>query len=906
MSITSYAQNFEDVMLWRMVKDATPGSYIDVGAQHPIIDSVSNFFYEKGWRGINIEPSQEYADLLRAHRPDEIVIQAAVSERPGVITFYQIPGGGLSTVRKDIAEKHQANLGCAIVENIVTAVTLDDLFALPLTGPVHWLKIDVEGFEREVLAGWRESNIRPWVVVIEATYPCTTIDTFEYWEGLILNKGYELVYIDGLNRYYLHHSQDTRRHIFKFPPNVFDEFQLSGTATSMTSALANRHQEELSRLHLHLEQSERQIQHLSAELEKLIEIQDLTNRAFENSITKSQELEKTTINEYLQIFRNDSRYFIEQLERLRAEEQLRITEGRVVYEAREMKLQSELAELRQRLEDQRVQGFGREEQMRQFAELQRQSQQSAATIEAEQLRAESARWQKDLLECERHFAEQLVKLRAEDQLRITELRRVDEAREMKLQSELAALRQRLEDHCVWTSIREDQLRLQAEKEQQSLQSSAAIEAEQLRAESVRWQKDLIECQRHFAEQFVKLRAEEQLCTNERRLDAARVEQLCTEAQTKLLSLSETVTQHYAYTELLAGESANLRNNWWWRMSASWRQVSKKRGSCLVPMENSMNKVRADIQRTAETTVFESAQPAISDPINTELTEVCSIETPQRSTLTKKVPTMYVENITELFALDGSAFIFETYRNLLHREPDKHGLAYYLGRLSIGYDKESVIAQIAKSDGCRPHKEIKGLQELVANEQRARHWLLGFFIRQSKKDRTRQAIPMMLYRIEKNLNLLRDTLHKQHQTLEDRHMFGEMPQNVRETQTYIPGEYAELSQMRTRVDSLLMKIKIRQPWTDSKLLDLDGEDFVDEIYRSVLHREPDSGGKSFFLSELQKGKSKLEILKHLIECDEAKDQPDNFVYLNTKLELLIAAIDGLWNRIVSSEKERLNA
>lgn len=40
MAFISYAQNFEDVMLWRALKLFGPGRYIDVGANHPSQDSV--------------------------------------------------------------------------------------------------------------------------------------------------------------------------------------------------------------------------------------------------------------------------------------------------------------------------------------------------------------------------------------------------------------------------------------------------------------------------------------------------------------------------------------------------------------------------------------------------------------------------------------------------------------------------------------------------------------------------------------------------------------------------------------------------------------------------------------------------------------------------------------------------
>ena len=64
--LTSYAQNFEDVILWRALKDVDRGFYVDIGAQDPITDSVSLCFYEAGWRGVHVEPSPHFAARIRA------------------------------------------------------------------------------------------------------------------------------------------------------------------------------------------------------------------------------------------------------------------------------------------------------------------------------------------------------------------------------------------------------------------------------------------------------------------------------------------------------------------------------------------------------------------------------------------------------------------------------------------------------------------------------------------------------------------------------------------------------------------------------------------------------------------------------------------------------------------------
>ena len=60
----SYAQNFEDVLLNRVFRDRLDGSYIDIGALHPTIDSVTKAFYDRGWSGINIEPIKAYHDAI--------------------------------------------------------------------------------------------------------------------------------------------------------------------------------------------------------------------------------------------------------------------------------------------------------------------------------------------------------------------------------------------------------------------------------------------------------------------------------------------------------------------------------------------------------------------------------------------------------------------------------------------------------------------------------------------------------------------------------------------------------------------------------------------------------------------------------------------------------------------------
>ncbi len=226
----SYAQSFEDVILWRALKHVEKGFYIDIGAQDPIFDSVSYGFYEKGWRGVHVEPNIFYASKIKALRLDEEVLQFAIATEEKSISFFEIPETGLSTGNASIALEHQKN-GFKVKEVIVDTLRLDSLLHPYANKDIHWMKIDVEGMESEVLKSWSDSPIRPWIVVVESTLPLTQIETFNDWEELLICKGYVYVYFDGLNRFYVSNNHTELKAAFRYPPCIFDDFVLSSSTS---------------------------------------------------------------------------------------------------------------------------------------------------------------------------------------------------------------------------------------------------------------------------------------------------------------------------------------------------------------------------------------------------------------------------------------------------------------------------------------------------------------------------------------------------------------------------------------------------------------------------------------------------------------------------------------------------
>ena len=230
MSFVSYAQNFEDLMLWRALGHVERGTYVDVGAQHPVVDSVSKAFYQQGWRGVHIEPVPYYADMLRQDRPDETVLQVALGATEGVLALNVIPRTGLSTAVDQYAHVHHEH-GFPAQQIHVPMLTLKTALGMLAGRDVHWLKVDVEGFEEQVLAGWDSTVLRPWILVVEATVPGSARTDYARWEPLARDAGYRFVYFDGLNRFYIAHEHPELAAAFGAPPNVFDDVRLSGYAS---------------------------------------------------------------------------------------------------------------------------------------------------------------------------------------------------------------------------------------------------------------------------------------------------------------------------------------------------------------------------------------------------------------------------------------------------------------------------------------------------------------------------------------------------------------------------------------------------------------------------------------------------------------------------------------------------
>lgn len=170
------------------------GTFVDVGANHPVEHSQTYDLECLGWRGLLIEPLPSYCELLRRDRKSTVVQLGCSSEENHNKSLPIIVAGALSTLETNLID---TRLNSNNVVNIETRTLNSILSDNNIKPGFDFLSIDIEGHEMEMFKGFDISKWKPKLVLIEDH----VINHFKH--NHLTKNGYQLLLRAGLNSFYV-------------------------------------------------------------------------------------------------------------------------------------------------------------------------------------------------------------------------------------------------------------------------------------------------------------------------------------------------------------------------------------------------------------------------------------------------------------------------------------------------------------------------------------------------------------------------------------------------------------------------------------------------------------------------------------------------------------------------------
>lgn len=204
-----YSQCGQDEYLEKNIfKGYKNGFYVDVGA-HDGVSINNTLYFEKmhNWNGINIEPIKSVFDNLIINRPTNVNYNCAVCNNDGETEFICNKGYSemISGIRHTFDPRHLQRLKREIIQmgsttELIKVQTkkLETIFDENNVEHIHYLSIDVEGAEFEVIKSINFDKVFIDVIGFENNFDDVSVPILAYLESknyVAFHKSFDIMMI---------------------------------------------------------------------------------------------------------------------------------------------------------------------------------------------------------------------------------------------------------------------------------------------------------------------------------------------------------------------------------------------------------------------------------------------------------------------------------------------------------------------------------------------------------------------------------------------------------------------------------------------------------------------------------------------------------------------------------------
>ncbi len=183
-------KGLEDLFMELLFNFQKIGTYVEIGTNDPTASvSYTQKFYNRGWRGIGVEPCINEFEALKKSRPDDINLNICIGDLNGQRMFYEPEDSQAASLIP-----HLASRWGKVKKRMINVSTLETILDKYLESELDFMVIDAEGMELEILKSNNWSKYKPKAMIIETVH-------HHYREILNYLKSYDymVVYNNHLN-----------------------------------------------------------------------------------------------------------------------------------------------------------------------------------------------------------------------------------------------------------------------------------------------------------------------------------------------------------------------------------------------------------------------------------------------------------------------------------------------------------------------------------------------------------------------------------------------------------------------------------------------------------------------------------------------------------------------------------
>lgn len=195
---TFYSQEGEDMILRSLFagEKGYKGFFVDIGAHHPVRFSNTLYFYRRGWRGINVEPTPSAIKAFQLFRSRDINLNLGVGESKTSMKFYCFNEPALNSFSKEVSDRivRESKKYKVIKEVDVEVLPLSEILEnyLPKGTTIDFMSIDVEGLDYQVLCSNNWEKFKPTYILAEEHVGLHELGSSSIYQ-LLTSKGYVVV-----------------------------------------------------------------------------------------------------------------------------------------------------------------------------------------------------------------------------------------------------------------------------------------------------------------------------------------------------------------------------------------------------------------------------------------------------------------------------------------------------------------------------------------------------------------------------------------------------------------------------------------------------------------------------------------------------------------------------------------